>query len=145
MHVSVCACVRVTNRCSFCAASVLASSAFDIWESTCNVVGVRGQTLTLPCFGVEPLLDQIDLYIFYEFITFSEGSKIGFRHHQKAIDIDHPYQKQAYRARDGPNRAGNETVWVDILQVQLHDGGRYACLNYDTFLWKFYDVVVLGE
>ena len=133
------ACVRVTNRCSSCAAGVVASSVFDIWEKTWNVIGVRGNSLSVPCFA-----DADGVYVLYEFITNPNGTAITSSDIHDVKGIVHPYQQYAYRVRTS-TQDGNHTAWVDILHVQLHDAGRYACQQFGTFKWMFFDVVVLGE
>ena len=137
------ACVRVTNRCTSCAAGVVASSVIVIGE-TLNAVGVRGETVSVQCLGVGVIKGAYGQYEWYEHISNPVGTKVAYNDGNETTESIHPSQKFAYRSRYS-TQGGIHPVWLDILEVQLHDAGLYSCLPLDTRRRMYFHVVVLGE
>ena len=147
MHESVYACVRVTNRCSSYADDRLGAKIYDVWE-TWNVIGVGGRSLTPPCFGVAPLLNDYEMYILYEYITtnehgrYQQGWTIAYSFYLNITEVADP---SLYRAQYSRTQKGKPRAWVDIIHTKLHDAGRYSCMKFFVQRYMHYDIGVLGE
>ena len=124
-------------------AGVVASSVVPAGE-TLNAVGLRGETVSVPCRGVGINVSRYELYWWYEHISNAEGTKLAYNNGPTHKEIVHPYQKFAYRSYYS-TQDGVHPVWLDILHVQLHDAGLYSCVQSVRIRRMYFDVVVLGE